>query len=254
MASLRASGLLLVLGVSAALPARADFNTLVRQSVAGSDQTSNAGWHAHMVLGYVGTTGNTTSTDSSFGGRLAYRSAVWIDALRAQVLRISAPGAAAVTRDTILNRTRRALSLRSYLLVLEGADRDPANGYDRRYTAVVGYGYRWWHRAGSAFRTEAGIGDRISVLTTQTRQHEVIGLVSGTYRRRLARRVVFSQTMLYEPGRFDTYLQSLTALKDHLTSQLATNLSLEADYNSAPPPGIVRRTQTITTVSLQYGF
>ncbi|HET9122495.1 MAG TPA: DUF481 domain-containing protein [Acidiferrobacteraceae bacterium] len=212
------------------------------------------GWQTAAGLGYVGVTGNEPSTTVTARVRARYRAALWTNTIRINMLRTQVPGGSPVNRFSAMNQTRYRIGRASYVLGLEGVDRDPASGFDRRYTAVLGYGHQWWAGQDRSLRAEVGLGTRFSHLTNGTRQHELIGLAALYYQVQLSPDLSLSQGLLIEPGNLDVYVQSNTALHERLTQRLSLVLSFGINHDSKPPPGVLLKTNTITAVSLQYGF
>lgn len=240
-----------------ATPVLAQADTLhgfVAQELAPPVESKLEGWQTAAGLGYVGVTGNEPSTTITGRLRARYRAALWTNTIRFNWLRTQAPGSPSATRLSATNQTRYRIGAASYLLGLEGMERDPDSGYDRRYTAVLGYGHQWWQGQDRSLRAEVGVGTRFSRLTNGVRQHELIGLAALYYQVQLSHDLSLSQALLVEPGTLDVYLQSNTALHERLTHALSLVMSFGINHDSQPPPGVLLKTNTITAVSLEYGF
>lgn len=235
-------------------PVHADSLTDLLVQHVGSVRThKRMGWHPAIVLGYVGTTGSVRQTNVSGQLRIRYRTTRWINTFRVHALRTSIPGYPTSARLTANNQTRYHLDAYDYLGLLMRAASDPAIGYTHRNTIIGGYG-RNLLRGRQSVRAEIGLGARFSRLTSRTHQREVIGLAALYYRARATRKLSLRQSVLIEPGTLDFYVQSTTAVHEQLSGRLAFIVSFHATYNNTPPPGITATTNTVSTVSLQYGF
>lgn len=228
-------------------------NDLLVQHVGTVRPHKRMGWHPAIVLGYVGTTGTVHQTNVTGQLRVRYRATRWINTFRIHAMRTSAPGYPMTSRLTANNQVRYHLDAYDYLGLLMRSASDPAIGYTHRNTIITGYG-RNLLRGRETIRAELGVGARFSRLTSRTHQREVIGLVALYYRARPVRKLSVRQSVLLEPGTLDFYAQSTTAVHEQLSGRLAFIVSFNVTYNNAPPPGITATTNTISTLSLQYGF
>ncbi|MHB1951261.1 MAG: DUF481 domain-containing protein [Acidiferrobacteraceae bacterium] len=236
-------------------PACADsLNDLLVQHVGAVHPHKRMGWHPAIVLGYVGITGTVQQTNVAGQLRLRYRATRWVNTFRIHAIRTSVPGASpASARLTANNQTRYHFDRNNYLGLLLQSESDPAIGYTHRNSVIAGFG-RNLLRGTQSIRAEFGAGARFSRLTARVHQHEVIGLVAVYYRVRPFHRLSIHQALLLEPGTLDFYAQSVTDVHERLSGRLAFVVSFNATYNNRPPFGISATTNTVSTISLQYGF
>lgn len=229
----------------------ADFDALDGEAILSGEEEDN--FAGRFQFGYLASSGNTEST--SFNGKLLLG---WDFEDWRHAVMTAGFGAADETNTTAENyqaayKIDRKLGEKNYLFGALNYDKDRFGAYYERYTEAVGYGRRIIETEAHVLDLEAGIGARQSELPDGTELDETIGRLAGNYKWQIAQTSSFSQSLAVESGDENMYIESNTNLASQLIGRLDLVLGYVIKRNSDVPPGTVK-TDTITTVSIQYNF
>ena len=239
-------------------------NTLIAAAVAASllpaaafaqdTAPADIGWKGQGELGLAIAKGNTDS--QTLVGKLeaAHEGAVWKNAFGAAFLYGKSDDMESAYRYEVYGTTGRRLGERSYLFGSARHERDHFTAHEYQWTAAVGYGYEAIKNDATHLTFEIGPGYRWSKLQDlRVHQNEAIirGLVD--FGHQLTETTSVFNTLLVEAGRDNTFAKNDLGLQVAMTDALALKAGVQVRHNTDVLPG-TRKTDTLTTVNVVYGF
>ncbi|MGB9430013.1 MAG: DUF481 domain-containing protein [Gammaproteobacteria bacterium] len=250
---------LLILGVVvfAALASVAyagdDLTQLDANSAATQKAAAKQGWQGSLSLGYVATTGNTSTRSLNGQALAAYKSGNWADILSFQAIQASANGVTSAESYDLNGQSNYSFTARDYVFGMADYLRDTFSGYQHRTSEIVGYGRRLLTTDTQQFDLEFGAGARQTSYTNDTSDSGLVEMLAANYLWKFTEKSNFSENLSVIHGTDDTLTQSITALTTNLAGNFALSLSYTVKHNSTVLPTF-KNTDTITAVSLVYTF
>ncbi|MGI9222061.1 MAG: DUF481 domain-containing protein [Woeseiaceae bacterium] len=210
-------------------------------------------WSGKASLGYLGTSGNTDTTNMSAAFEIAYAAEKWTHAFNAAAIQASEDNDTTAEAYTAGWKSERVLTDVNFLFGRLDWRKDRFSGYDTQFSQTVGYGHRLIDNEKHSLNGELGFGARQSELVDGTDESETI-LTGGLYYKwQLSDTAEFTQDLLIEAGDENTYTMSKTAISATLVGDLALVASYTIKNNSDVPLG-TEKTDTFTALSLEYAF
>ncbi len=210
-------------------------------------------WSGKARLGYLGTSGNTETTNMSGAFEVQYALEKWTHKFDAATIKASEDNETTAEAYAATWKSERTLSEVNFLFGKLDWRKDRFSGYDQQFSQTVGYGHRLIDNDKHSLNGELGFGARQSDLADGTSESETI-LTGGLYYKwALSETATFSQDLLVEAGDENTYTMSKTALTAKLLGDLALVASYTIKNNSDVPLGS-DKTDTFTALSLEYSF
>lgn len=136
---------------------------------------------------------------------------------------------------------------------LAQVERDPFSGFDARYSVSGGLGYTVLRGPAMKLDVKAGPAWRLTDYVDQPRDTQASLLAAANYKWQLTRMLTFSQSADVVVDSVDKTVHALSALDTKLGGKLSARLSWQYNYESDPPSGTYK-TDTLSRVSLVYGF
>jgi putative salt-induced outer membrane protein len=131
---------------------------------------------------------------------------------------------------------------------------DRFSGYDYQASISTGYGFNVFETKISSLSLEAGVGFRQSQLIgAADAEQEPIAVGKIDYSRKIGENTTFTQDFSVEAGSENIHSEANTGLKVSITDTIAMKLSYSLKNNTEVPAG-VEKTDTISAVTLVYGF
>lgn len=210
-------------------------------------------WSGKARLGYLGTTGNTETTNMSGAFEVQYALEKWTHSFDAAAIYASEDKNTTAEAYTAGWKSELALSDANFLFGRLDWRKDRFSGYDQQFSQTLGYGRRLIDTDKHSLNGEVGFGARQSDLADGTSENETI-LTGGLYYKwALSENSEFTQDLLVEAGSENTYTVSKTAISATLVGDLALVASYTIKNNSDVPLG-TEKTDTFTALSLEYAF
>lgn len=210
-------------------------------------------WSGNVRLGYLGTSGNTETTNMSGAFEVDYALEKWSHHFDFAAIKASE------NKDTTAEafiagwKSERVLTEVNFLFGRLDWRKDRFSGYDTQFSQTVGYGHRLIDTEKHSLNGELGFGARQSDLATGESLSETI-LTGGLYYKwAFSETAEFTQDLLVEAGDENTYSMSKTAVSASLLGDLALVVSYTIKNNSDVPP-FTEKTDTFTALSLEYSF
>lgn len=210
-------------------------------------------WSGKASLGYLGTSGNTDTTNMSGAFEVAYAMEKWTHAFSAAAIKASEDNDTTAEAYVAGWKSERELTDVNFLYGRLDWRKDRFSGYETQFSQTIGYGHRLIDTERHSLNAELGFGARQSELADGTDENETI-LTGGLYYAwQLSDTAEFTQDFLVEAGDENTYSMSKTALTAALLGDLALVVSYTIKNNSDVPLG-TEKTDTFTALSLEYAF
>jgi putative salt-induced outer membrane protein len=257
-----------VLGL-AALSVQAQVDTKMAAEAVGSvDKAEDKGpWSAKLAGGYAKTSGNSDSSAANFSGEGRYDKDRWHHILGATAVINSS----AENRDSPSDTTAESYwgGLKSqydiapawYGFASLDWYKDRFSAYDHQLYEAAGAGWRILRSETHKLDIELGAGAKQAKLVSGDDQNEAIGLLRGLYTWQISKNAAFVQKLAVLSGSDNTYTESVSQLKAGIIGNVSMvlgytwkhNSDVEIDTSLAPPRAF-DKTDTYTTVSLEYVF
>jgi putative salt-induced outer membrane protein len=210
-------------------------------------------WSGKVSLGYLGTSGNTETTNMSGAFDVAYAVEKWTHEFKAAAIKASESSVTTAEAYSAGWKSERSLSEANFLYGRLDWRKDLFSGYDEQFSQTVGYGRRLIDNDKHSLNGELGFGARQSDLADGTTESETIVTGGLYYAWQISDTAEFTQDLLVEAGDANTYTMSKTALKATLLGDLALVASYTIKNNSDVPLD-TEKTDTFTAISLEYAF
>lgn len=237
-------------------------------AVAPAEKKEDTGpWSGKVAAGYAKTSGNSESSAANFKGEGRYDQDRWHHILGATAIGTSS----AADRDSESVTTAEAYwagyqaqyDITEALYGFGSLDwyKDRFSAYDQQMYEAVGIGWRILRGEVHFLDVEAGVGAKQADLQNGESQDEAIGLLRGIYTWKLSKNASFVQKLAVLSGSDNTYTESISELKAGIIGNLSLVLGYTYKHNSdveidtsllTPRP--FDKTDTYTTISLEYGF
>lgn len=209
-------------------------------------------------LSFVDTGGNSDVTTLSLKNELGYAftdrvTASW----KALALLGESGGTTNAERYATELRLDYRIARRFYVFTGGGWLKDRFSGFDARYTAVTGGGFRFLTGPRHFLDGELGAAYADERYTTGARQDFLSGRAFARYVFALTDKSRFSQTVeyLHDFEDADNYgVNTETALTAALNSYMSLKVSYTVRYDNLPVPATIERTDTALSVTLVFNY
>ena len=210
-------------------------------------------WSGNVRLGYLGTSGNTETTNMSGAFNIEYALEKWTHKFDAAAIQASEDKDTTAEAYIAGWKSERALAEVNFVYGRLDWRKDRFSGYDKQFSQTVGYGHKLIDNEKHSLNGELGFGARQSDLADGSSTSESI-LTGGLYYKwAFSETAEFTQDLLIEAGDENTYTMAKSALTATLVGDLALVVSYTIKNNSDVPLGL-EKTDTFTALSLEYGF
>lgn len=210
-------------------------------------------WLMKAALGFLATSGNTESTSLNSAFTVAYDAGNWIHALDASAINSSENENTTAEAYGLGWKSEYNLTKSDFLFVRVNWRKDRFSGYEQQLSETLGYGRRLIDTGTHVLDAEIGAGARQAELSDGTMEDEFIQRGGLSYLWKFSETAEFSQTFAVEVGPENTWLESVSAVKAKLVSDLALVASYTVKNNSTVPVGR-ENTDRFTAISVEYSF
>ena len=210
-------------------------------------------WTGKVELGGYLTTGNSKTAGGTIVADAVREGLNWRHKFHVQTDYQSARGV--TTREHYLAsyEPNYKINDRAYIYGAAQYESDRFLGYGSRYTVSAGVGYSVFKAPPIQLNLELGPAYRQTQFTDNTDQSSIAGRGSLDLRWRILDGFSLEQQASAYVQRYNSTLNSMTALKAKLIGPLSAQLSYNVQYESEPPAGSVT-TDTTSRASLVYSF
>jgi len=220
---------------------------------------SQAEWAGDAELGLSSSSGNTENTTAN--AKLDMDTAVdsWRHNIFADAYYAEDDSIKSAERYALGYKPRKFLNDKDYLFGILRYDQDEFAFIDSRTTEVVGIGRQFISTPKHYLDGEIGIGARqtdyiVDTSTANLDDNEFIYFLGGKYTGRISDTARFSETVRAEIGDDNSYIESITGLRLAVTDSLSAKISYTIRHNTDVEGVKGDNTDTLTGVSLVYGF
>lgn len=210
-------------------------------------------WHGQVALGYSANTGNTDNSNLNGRFLLGYETGRWTHVANLVGHRTTDQDETTSERFALVAKSDYALNERAFLFLTAQYDQDRFAGFDRRTSQALGYGRHLVDNDSHKLDIEVGLGARQARLTDGTSENEAILHLAGNYQWLLSETTEFSQSLVIESGKDNTYKEAVTEVRSRLFNGIYSVISFTVKRNDSVPAGR-EKTDTFTAVQLEYRF
>jgi putative salt-induced outer membrane protein len=211
------------------------------------------GFSGRVGLGYLATSGNTENESLNVNFDLWWNYDPWSHSLRGLAIRATTSNVTTANAFSLEWQSRYELNETDYVFGLVALDNDDFSPYDSQTREVIGYGRRLRETERHLWNAQIGAGARQSDLRDSTSQDNAILYLGTDYRFAISETSAFTQTLAIEHGSNNRFTKAISALSAELRDNLAIVISYAIRNNSDVLPG-TKKTDTFTSISLEYGF
>lgn len=211
------------------------------------------GFSGRAGLGVLATSGNSDNESINANFDLWWNHAPWGHSLTGLAIKSSTSGVTAAEANSLAWQSKYNLNETDYIFGLVAWDQDKFSSYDQQLRETLGYGRRFLDTEKHFFSGEIGVGARQSDLRDGTSQDNTIGYLGADYRWTISESSKFTQSLGIESGSDNTYIEATSALSANVLDKVALVLAFTIKNNSDVLPN-TKKTDTFTTISLEYGF
>jgi putative salt-induced outer membrane protein len=210
-------------------------------------------WSGNVSLGYLATTGNTETSNAKFGFGVDYAIDKWVHGLTGTAMGASEDNETTAEAYSLGWKSTYDLSDRNYLFGRANWLKDRFSGYDYQLTETAGFGRRVIMDSNQTLNLEIGPGARQSETSEGDEQNEAILRLAADYQYVFNENAQLDFDLGVETGEDNTFTEAILGLKTRLVGSLAAVLAYTV-RNNTDVPDDTEKTDTMTSVSLEYSF
>ena len=210
-------------------------------------------WSGSGELGAFRATGNSSNTGVTAGVKLARTGIDWTHKLSALADYQRSNGVTTREQFIAAYEPNYRLSKRLYAYGLAQYERDKFQGYASRYTLSGGLGYHVIDQDNMQLSVKGGPAWRKTNFVGGGSDSSIAAMVAGDYWWQISERLRLTQNAAAYFQSGNTSLSSLTGLEAKFDDSLSARLSYGVEHETDPPLG-AKKTDTLTRVTLIYGF
>ncbi|MFT3761429.1 MAG: DUF481 domain-containing protein [Pseudoxanthomonas sp.] len=213
------------------------------------------GWSGQGELGYAASTGNTDTRNLVAKAALQKKIDLWTYGFGAAGQWAKEDGEETAKRYEFFGNAARDLNSLVYLKGAGRSERDHFSAYKYQTTAAAAVGFHAINTDRTKLDLEIGPGYRWAKLyDTLEEQNGAVARGWADFSTKLTDTTSLFDTLLVESGSDNTYLQNDLGLQVQMSSALALKLAYQVRRNSDVDSVDTKKTDTLTTVNLVYGF
>ncbi|MCW8855233.1 MAG: DUF481 domain-containing protein [Gammaproteobacteria bacterium] len=211
-------------------------------------------WKGEGELGYTSTSGNSDSESLNTKLSVSKEKDKWRHKAAIEALKTSTDNVTSSDRFVFTEKTEYKFGKKTYSFMSLRYEDDEFTDFVYQSSISFGIGSRFIESDVHVFDASAGLGYRRTKddLTMLIHEDGILKL-EANYKYTISENAVFSEDILVESGDENTHSESVTALKTKINGNLSSKISYTVKRNSDVAVG-TEKTDTVTTVSLIYGF
>jgi len=210
-------------------------------------------WSGNIVLGYLATSGNTENKSANLEFAVNYDAVRWHHGLAGRAFGASEDKDATAENYRLGWNSKYDFTENNYGVGRLDWKSDRFSSYDHQTFATLGYGRRFIKSEKHELDGEIGAGWTESKPVVGENISEGIARLYGEYDWTITETSAFSQTVLVNYGKSNTYTEAVTSLRASIYGSLGLALSFTYQRNSDVIPG-TEKVDTITAIGLDYEF
>ncbi|MFK8031548.1 MAG: YdiY family protein [Gammaproteobacteria bacterium] len=210
-------------------------------------------WTSKAGLGYLSSTGNLESTSVNGTLDVGYKVGRWTHELGLLALGSQAEGVTTAERYSLGYQAKWAIHDYDYAFAGLNYDKDKISSVEQSLSETFGYGRRLIKNAVQELNAEIGVGYRQQDFVDGTDDSSAIVRLAGDYLYNISDTSNFTQTLAIEIGGDNTSTIAVSKLNTKIRDALSLVLGFTVNNNSDVPGGF-EKTDTFTSVNLEYVF
>ena len=212
------------------------------------------GWSGKGEFGLVSARGNTETETVNFGLHFVNNLEHWRHSFDLSALKSSERDVDTAERIELRAKTDYKMTEISYAFASLRYLNDEFSEYESQATVAVGYGRELFDNDVHDLEGEVGVGFRRSeIRLLGETDSEAIVRAALKYRWTISETSSLTNDLLIEAGADNTFGQNVTALNTRINGALGLQVAYDVRHNTDVTEP-VNNTDTLTTVSLVYGF
>lgn len=221
---------------------------------AAVEQEKTNEWKGEGELGFTSTSGNTNSENLNAKLGVEKKHKKWTHRAAIEALQASSSNVKSADRTTFTARSEYKFGVKAYTFGAIRYEDDKFSGYDYQSSITIGIGEQFIKNESHKLDASAGLGyrEKKEVVAGKVLS-EGIFTAGLNYSYIISKHATFKEKILVETGATNTYSESETSLKMKINGNLASKIAYTVKNNSNVPVG-AKKTDTITTIALVYGF
>ena len=210
-------------------------------------------WSGKVSFGYLATSGNTENSNLNSNFEVGYTAGKWHHVLDAYAINATESGDTTTEAYGAGWKSERNFSEHNFLFLRLNYRNDRFSGFPEQFSQTAGYGRRILDTGTHSLSAEVGGGARQSERADGTNEDDLILNGRLGYKWTFSETANFTQDFVVEYGKENTYLESVSALRARLVSNLAMVASYTIKRNSDVPVG-TENADKFTALALEYEF
>jgi putative salt-induced outer membrane protein len=216
--------------------------------------TAHADWSGKGEAGVVFARGNTKTETVNAKLEMARETDHWKHGFGLSALRAKNAGSKTADRYGGFYQADYKVSKVTFWFGGVRYEKDKFSGFDYQASATTGIGRKFIDNDKTKLTAQAGIGyKRLKNALTGATSDNSIFRGDVKFEHALTATTSIIDTFLVEAGAANTLAVNELALQVKMTDALALAVGVGVRYNTEPPNGL-KKTDTLTTVNLVYGF
>ena len=240
------------LNIFASLLALAAAAPVMAQDKAAAEEATGP-WSGNVSAGYLATTGNAESSSANFDFEAAYTSGAWNHALSGRAFGASADDETTAEAYQAGWKSTYDFNERNYAFGALDWNANRFAGFTRQTFATLGYGRRVLTGSRFFLNLEVGVGYAKQKPKTGDSQSGGSGTLGAEFIWALSDTSEFSQRLNVFATSDNTFSESISKVSTSLIGNVALAVSYTVRRNTDVPPD-TQKTDTLTAISLEYGF
>ena len=235
-------------------------------ALAGTAALADSAWATRSELGYALARGNSDTENGNFKFGAARLLGRWQYNFGLDGLYGASNGINTAERWDAHLQTDLKLNEHTFWFGALRYEDDRFGGFQYQASLSSGFGHIFMKTDTNKLSAQIGAGvrqlrpeelvrdDRGAVIDRIPGERADDGLLSGSvaYQHSFNPSTKLIEGLLVESGRANTSLRNSLALQVKMSTSLALAVGWQVNRNSSPPPGVLSRTDTLTTVNLVY--
>jgi len=226
--------------------------------IAEENAKEKSPWKSSIELGFVHTSGNTETQNTSFKADVTYEIDKWRHNGHAEAYGAESEDAVG---NSVVSAERYELSGKSdykynefdYAFVLAKFEKDRFSGFEYEHVVSLGYGRKLIKQANMELDMEIGPGERFFKKDNGVAEEEALLRLSANYWWAITDNSKFTQLLESNIGEDVTASKSVTGIKANINSALALKFTYTVKYKNKVPAGI-RHKDSEAAMTLVYSF
>lgn len=211
-------------------------------------------WGGKGELGFVLSRGNSEAETVNAKLEMAKETDAWKNAFTLAALQTASDGNRSAERYAASWQTDFRFRPRSYWYNGARVEDDRFSGFNYQASLTSGFGHRFVDDDSLKLFGQAGLGyRRLENALTRVAENNLIFTGELRYEQQLTETTSLRNKLLLESGEANTFLSNELALQVKINSRLSLAAGLGVRHNTDPPASR-KKTDTLTTLNLVYGF